>query len=68
MLGVKVVNSEDRVEFLPVEVIKTTPEGLWIHGLQENVRVITVGQGFVRIGDKVVAIDESEIAAGNSGG
>lgn len=68
VLGVKVVNSEDRVEFIPVEVIKTTPEGLWIHGLNDNVRIITVGQGFVRIGDKVVAIDESESGAGGSGG
>ena len=68
VLGIKVVNSEDRVEFLPVEVIKTTPEGLWIHGLRDNVLVITVGQGFVRPGDKVVAIDEREIGGGKSGG
>jgi len=68
VLGVKVVDSDDRVRFLPVEVIKTTPEGLWIHGLEDNVRVITVGQGFVRDGDRVVAVDESEIGAANPGG
>jgi len=68
LLGVKVVDGEDRVKFLPVEVIKTTPEGLWIHGLQEDVRVITVGQGFVSIGEKVDAVDESEIDADKSGG
>ena len=68
VLGVKAVNGDDRVEFLPVEVVKTTPEGLWIHGLPEGVRIITVGQGFVRAGDKVIAVDESEIDTGHSGG
>jgi len=68
VLGVKAVNSDDRVEFLPVEVIKTTPEGLWIRGLPEGMRVITVGQGFVRSGDKVVAIDESEVDTDKPGG
>lgn len=68
VLGVKVVDGEGRVEFLPVEVIKTTPEGLWIRGLQQDVRVITVGQGFVNVGDRVDAVEESEIGTGKSGG
>ncbi len=61
-LGIKVVNQQDRVEFLPVQVIRSTADGLWIAGLPENIRIITVGQGFVRVGDKVIAVDESEIS------
>jgi multidrug efflux system membrane fusion protein len=61
ILGVKIVNAQDRVEFLPIQVVKSSPNGLWISGLPKGIRVITVGQGFVRVGDKVIAIDEREI-------
>ena len=67
VLGIKVVNSDDRVEFLPVEVVRSTAEGLWISGLPEDTRIITVGQGFVFAGEKVIAVDEREIEAGNVG-
>ncbi len=60
-LGVKVVNDQDRVEFLPVQVVRSTSAGLWLTGLPKGVRVITVGQGFVHAGDKVIAVDEQEV-------
>lgn len=62
VLGIKIVNKQNRVEFLPVEVVKSTAEGLWISGLPKGIRIITVGQGFVRSGDEVVAVDEREIS------
>ena len=61
VLGVKIVNQQDRVEFLPVQVVKSTSEGLWISGLPKEIRVITVGHGFVRAGDKVIPVDERDI-------
>ena len=61
ILGVKIVNTQDRVEFLPIQVIKSSPDGLWISGLPKGIRVITVGQGFVRVGDTVIAVDERDI-------
>jgi len=67
VLGVKFVNSDDRVEFMPVEVVRSTAEGLWISGLHEDTRIITVGQGFVHAGEKVIAVDEREIDAGSAG-
>ncbi len=66
-LGIKVVNLQDRVEFLPVQVVRSTADGLWINGLPEGIRIITVGQGFVRTGDQVVAVDESEIPSPAAG-
>ena len=66
-LGVKVVDSEDRVGFFPVEVVKSTAEGLWISGLPDGVRIITVGQGFVGVGDPVIAVDERDIGNGQAG-
>ena len=61
VLGVKIVNAQDRVEFLPIQIVKSSSNGLWISGLPKGVRIITVGQGFVRVGDRVEAIDEREI-------
>ena len=60
-LGVKVVNQDSIVEFLPVQIIRSSTDGLWISGLTPDKRVITVGQGFVQAGNKVIAVDEAEI-------
>jgi multidrug efflux system membrane fusion protein len=62
LLGIKIVNAQDRVEFLPVQVVRSAVGGLWISGLPRGVRIITVGQGFVRAGDQVIAVDERDIA------
>lgn len=61
ILGVKTVNAQERVEFLPVQIVKSSADGLWISGLPQNIRIITVGQGFVRTGDQVIAVNEREI-------
>ncbi len=53
-VGVKAVEEDDRVAFHPVEVIRTERDGLWVTGLPPSLRVITVGQGFVTAGEKVV--------------
>ncbi len=52
-VGVKTVDDADRVVFHPVEVVRTAAEGVWVTGLPDEVRVITVGQGFVTEGERV---------------
>lgn len=52
-LLVKTVNEESKVESYPVEVLQSEASGLWIRGLPDRVRVITVGQGFVIEGQQV---------------
>lgn len=51
--AVKTINSKNLVELSPVEVIRSTRNIAWVGGLPKNVNIITVGQGFVSIGDKV---------------
>ncbi len=63
-LGIKIVNQQDVVEFLPVQVIRSSADGVWISGLPDGARIITVGHGFVQAGDKVIAVDEADIASG----
>lgn len=52
-VGIKVVTSDDIVEFMPITLLKDTPEYLWVGGLPDNIRVITVGQEFVINGQRV---------------
>ena len=60
-LGIKIVNQQNRVEFLPVSVIRSSADGVWIAGLPEGTRIITVGQGFVVPGTMVDAVPEGDI-------
>lgn len=52
-VGTKTVDSDDRVVFHPIEVIRTAPDGVWVTGLPERIRLITVGQDFVSPGERV---------------
>jgi multidrug efflux system membrane fusion protein len=55
-VGVKIVNAQNIVEFKPVQLLKDTPDYLWISGLPDTVTLITVGQEFVVTGQKVTPI------------
>ena len=50
-----VIDEDGKVAFHTVDIVRTATDGVWITGLPERVRVITVGQGFVREGDRVEA-------------
>lgn len=52
-VGVKAVDGNNRVTFLPVEILSDTPDGVWLAGLPEKFTLITVGQEFVTPGQQV---------------
>ena len=52
-VGVKLVDQNDRVKFHTVEALSDKSDGIWIGGLPENVRIITVGHEFVVDGQHV---------------
>ncbi len=52
-VGVKTVDAADRVVFHAVEVIRAAVDGVWVTGLPETARVITIGHGFVTDGERV---------------
>jgi len=52
-LGVKLVTGEATVAFAPVEIVRADVQGVWVSGLPERARVITVGGGFVSPGQNV---------------
>ena len=52
-LGIRTVNDGNAVEFREIEILEDTTEGLWISGLEENERIITLGQEYVFQGQTV---------------
>lgn len=57
-LGVKTVEPDDTVAFRPVVLLEDTGKGVWLGGLPERVRLITVGQDYVKAGQKVRPVPE----------
>ncbi|MEM7621254.1 MAG: efflux RND transporter periplasmic adaptor subunit [Pseudomonadota bacterium] len=54
-IGVRHVSKNDQVGFYPAKILTSTPEGVWVSGLPQVVRLITVGQDFVTAGQNVNA-------------
>lgn len=54
-LGVKAVDDNGEVFYLPVAVVSTSLDGAWVTGIPAGTRVITLGQGFVNVGERVEA-------------
>ena len=52
-LGVRTVTSENRVEFKEIKILEATNTGMWISGLGEEARIITLGQEYVFQGQTV---------------
>jgi multidrug efflux system membrane fusion protein len=51
--GVRYVTDDNRVGFAVVQVLDETSQGVWVSGLRGQVRLITVGQGYVSEGQRV---------------
>ena len=69
VLGVKILDENGVVRFHTGSIVEDTPEGLWVEGLPERVELITVGQEFVRSGQKAVGssgVPEDQKAQGAS--
>ena len=58
-LGIKGVGDDGVVAFHPVEIVRADEGGIWVSGLPDPIRVITVGHGFVHPGQRVEAVPMS---------
>lgn len=54
-MGVRIVGEDNLVDFVPVTVLRDTPQGVWLSGLAAQADVIIVGQDFVTAGVRVAA-------------
>jgi len=68
-IGVKTLDDQNRVVFHPVEIARSQTDGIWVAGLPETARIITVGQGYVMAGQTVEPSDSratTTVAAGET--
>ncbi len=63
VIGVRTVDADSRVRFDAVQLVDDTPDGLWVAGLPQTVKLITVGQDYVIEGQKVEAIPAATLGA-----
>lgn len=59
-IGVKTVDNNNIVNFYPVEIVGSNAAGIQVTGLPDHIRLITVGQGFVKAGQQVEAKSAEE--------
>jgi membrane fusion protein, multidrug efflux system len=58
-LGVRVVEAEGKVAFVPATIAEDGPSFMWVNGVVDGARVIVQGQDFVREGLRVEAVPAS---------
>jgi multidrug efflux system membrane fusion protein len=62
-VGVKVLDSDNVVNFHLVEIIGDEKDGVWVQGLPEHTTLITVGQQYVTSGETVIPTLDSAKAS-----
>jgi multidrug efflux system membrane fusion protein len=62
-LGVRVVDGEGKVGFVPIALIEDEQGHMWVGGIPNNARVIVQGQDFVREGSLVDPVSAAEQSA-----
>lgn len=63
IVGIKIIENENKVKFFPADIVSTSDEGIYIAGLPFTSTIITVGQGYVKSGMRVHLITESDTRA-----
>lgn len=56
-LGVRIVTPRNIVDFVPIDLIDDTPQGLVLGGIPDDARIIVAGQDLVKTGDAVNAVE-----------
>jgi multidrug efflux system membrane fusion protein len=61
-LGVRIADEKSLARFVPVALVDDGRETVWVTGIDKPVRVIVVGQDFVKDGDPVEAVSAADAA------
>ncbi len=52
-IGVYLLDADDRIVFAPIDVVRAEADGVWVTGLPERARIVTVSQGALAPGQAV---------------
>ena len=53
IIGIRAVDDDNAVQFIPVKIIEDTQDGVWVTGIPNLTKIIVLGQGFVENGQNV---------------
>ena len=59
-LVVKTLDTDQKVAVLPVQIIRSEDDGVWVSGLPDEVTIITMGQGFYQQGETVQTAESTD--------
>jgi multidrug efflux system membrane fusion protein len=62
-LGIRAVNGENKVVFVPIELVDDEQQSMWVKGIPDGTRVIVQGQDFVREDQVVQAVKAEQQSA-----
>jgi len=60
-IGIKIVEEDSSVKFLPIKILDDGPNGTWVSGLPQSSLIVVVGQDLVEEGQAVKPIDISSL-------
>ncbi len=43
-IGLHILDEEDRIQFMPIEIIRARADGVWVTGLPERARIVTISR------------------------
>ena len=61
-IGLRTVSPEDIVEFRPISLIGENADGVWVDGVEGDIRLITRGHEYVKAGQDIIAVSRESAA------
>ncbi len=61
-IGLKTVDENNVVHFQLVQILESSPQGMWVGGLPDKATLITVGQEYVIEGETVTPVPDTVLA------
>jgi multidrug efflux system membrane fusion protein len=66
-LGVHLVDDDDLIAFAPIEIVRADAGGIWVTGLPERARLVTISHGALADGQAVIAREAPPEAVAEAG-
>lgn len=52
-IGIHIVDEDNTIRFVPIEVVRARADGIWVTGLPDEARIVTISQGSLSPGQQV---------------
>lgn len=59
-IGIHIVDDDNTIRFAPIEVVRARSDGIWVTGLPDEARIVTISQGSLAPGQEVTVRETPE--------